>query len=109
MAFTGRGGDQLAARLDLPDQEPVGYALFAHCFTCSKNIAAATRISRGLVAEGFGVLRFDFTGLGARGGEFANTSFSSNVDDLVRAAATLCDRHRPPALLVATTWVTPPS
>ncbi|MGH3370681.1 MAG: bifunctional alpha/beta hydrolase/OsmC family protein, partial [Nocardioidaceae bacterium] len=76
------------------------YALFAHCFTCSKDIAAATRISRGLVAEGFGVLRFDFTGLGASGGEFANTTFSSNVEDLVRAAAMLRDRHRPPALLV---------
>lgn len=100
VAFTGSSGDELAARLDLPDQEPVGYALFAHCFTCSKDIAAATRISRGLVAEGFGVLRFDFTGLGASGGEFANTSFSSNVEDLVRAAAMLRDRHRPPGLLV---------
>lgn len=100
VTFTGANGDELAARLDLPDGEPSAYALFAHCFTCSKDIAAATRISRGLVAEGFGVLRFDFTGLGASGGEFANTTFSSNVEDLVRAAAMLRDRDRPPALLV---------
>lgn len=100
VTFTGAGGDELAARLDLPDGAPTAYALFAHCFTCSKDIAAATRISRGLVAEGFGVLRFDFTGLGASGGEFANTTFSSNVEDLVRAAAMLRDRYGPPALLV---------
>lgn len=100
VSFTGANGDELAARLDLPDGEPAAYALFAHCFTCSKDIAAATRISRGLVAEGFGVLRFDFTGLGASGGEFANTTFSSNVEDLVRAAAMLRDRYGRPALLV---------
>ncbi|MGE3449227.1 MAG: alpha/beta hydrolase family protein, partial [Microbacteriaceae bacterium] len=100
VTFSGANGDELAAQLDLPEGEPAAYALFAHCFTCSKDIAAATRISRGLVAEGFGVLRFDFTGLGASGGEFANTNFSSNVGDLVRAAAMLSDRYRPPALLV---------
>ncbi len=100
MSFAGSGGDELAARLDLPDTEPVAYALFAHCFTCSKDIAAASRISGGLVAEGFGVLRFDFTGLGASGGEFANTTFSSNVGDLVKAAAALRDRHQAPRLLV---------
>ncbi len=100
VSFPGSAGDDLAARLDLPEGEPVAFALFAHCFTCSKDIAAATRISRGLVAQGFGVLRFDFTGLGASGGEFANTTFSSNVEDLVRAAAMLRDRYRPPALLV---------
>ena len=100
VSFPGSGGDDLAARLDLPDHEPVAFALFAHCFTCSKDIAAASRISRGLVELGFGVLRFDFTGLGASGGEFANTTFSSNVEDLVRAAAMLRDRYRAPALLV---------
>lgn len=100
VSFPGSAGDDLAARLDLPEGEPVAFALFAHCFTCSKDIAAATRISRGLVAEGFGVLRFDFTGLGASGGEFANTTFSSNVEDLARAAAMLRDRYRAPALLV---------
>jgi putative redox protein len=86
--------------LDLPEGEPVAFALFAHCFTCSKDIAAASRISRGLVGQGFGVLRFDFTGLGASGGEFANTTFSSNVEDLVRAASMLRDRYQAPALLV---------
>src|ERR687898_66292 len=93
-------GEELAARLDLPDGQPVAFALFAHCFTCTNDMAAATLISRGLVAQGFGVLRFDFTGLGASGGEFANTTFSSNVEDLVRAAAMLSDRYRAPALLV---------
>ncbi|HXH56106.1 IS1634 family transposase, partial [Iamia sp.] len=85
--FTGSRGDQLAARLDLPDGEPLAFALFAHCFTCSKDLAAATRISRGLADRGFGVLRFDFTGLGSSEGEFANTDFSSNIQDLVLAAA----------------------
>ena len=94
MSFRGSAGDELAARLDLPDGQPVAFALFAHCLSCSKDIAAATRISRGLVAQGFGVLRFDFTGLGASGGEFANTSFSSNVEDLVRAAGRR--QHGPP-------------
>jgi putative redox protein len=100
VSFPGSAGDDLAARLDLPDGEPVAFALFAHCFSCSKDIAAASRISRGLVAQGFGVLRFDFTGLGASGGEFANTNFSSNVEDLRRAAAMLRARYRAPALLV---------
>jgi putative redox protein len=100
VSFPGSAGDELAARLDLPEGEPVAFALFAHCFTCSKDIAAASRISRGLVEQGFGVLRFDFTGLGASGGEFANTTFSSNVEDLVRAAAMLRDRYQAPALLV---------
>lgn len=100
VTFTGSQGDQLAARLDLPDGEPAAVALFAHCFTCGKDIAAASRISSGLVAEGFGVLRFDFTGLGSSEGEFANTNFSSNVDDLVAAADMLRRRHRAPSLLV---------
>jgi uncharacterized OsmC-like protein/alpha/beta superfamily hydrolase len=98
--FPGSGGDQLSVRLDLPDGEPVAYALFAHCFTCSKDVAAAPRISRGLVERGFGVLRFDFTGLGSSGGEFANTTFSSDVEDLVRAAAMLRERYIAPTLLV---------
>lgn len=98
--FTGSGGDQLAARLDLPDGEPLAFALFAHCFTCSKDLAAATRISRGLADRGFGVLRFDFTGLGSSEGEFANTDFSSNVEDLVLAADWLRTNHAAPAVLV---------
>lgn len=98
--FPGSNGDQLAARLDLPEDQPRAYALFAHCFTCSKDVVAASRISRRLVDKGFGVLRFDFTGLGSSGGDFANTSFSSNVDDLVAAAAALSRGHAAPRLLV---------
>lgn len=100
ITFTGSQGDELAARLDLPPKEPAAVALFAHCFTCGKDIAAASRISAGLVAEGFGVLRFDFTGLGSSQGEFANTNFTSNVDDLIAAADMLRDRHQAPSLLV---------
>ena len=74
--------------------------MFAHCFTCSKDLAAATRIARGLVEHGLGVLRFDFTGLGSSEGEFANTNFSSNVEDLVRAASWLGDAHQLPSVLV---------
>lgn len=98
--FRGSGGDQLAARLDLPDGDPLAFALFAHCFTCSKDLAAASRISRGLADHGFGVLRFDFTGLGSSEGEFANTDFSSNVEDLVRAADWLRTNHQAPAVLI---------
>lgn len=98
--FTGSQGDELAARLELPDGGPCAIALFAHCFTCGKDVVAASRISKGLVDEGFGVLRFDFTGLGSSEGDFANTTFSSNIDDLVAAADMLRERHRAPTLLV---------
>ena len=84
--FPGHAGDTLAARLDSPAGKPRGYALFAHCFTCSKDIAAARRIAGRLASAGIAVLRFDFTGLGHSGGEFANTSFTSNVQDLIAAA-----------------------
>ena len=90
LEFTGHGGDTLAARFDLPDGPVKAVALFAHCFTCSKDIPAARRIAARLAGLGIAVLRFDFTGLGHSQGEFANTHFSSNVDDLVAAA-----RHRP--------------
>ncbi len=86
VTFTGALGDQLAARLDLPEGEPKAYALFAHCFTCTKDIFAASRIAAALADRGIGVLRFDFTGLGHSEGEFANTNFSSNVADLIKAA-----------------------
>src|SRR5690606_32423337 len=76
------------------------YALFAHCFTCSKNSLAARRIARALTARGFGVLRFDFTGLGQSGGDFADTSFSSNVGDLIVAAAAMAEAGIAPALLI---------
>lgn len=100
VTFAGAFGDQLAARLDRPDGQVRAWALFAHCFTCSKDIFAASRVSQALADHGFGVLRFDFTGLGASEGEFANTNFSSNVDDLVAAAAWLGDNHAAPALLI---------
>ncbi len=90
----------LAARLDLPAGPPRAFALFAHCFTCSKDIFAAARIATALAENGFAVLRFDFTGLGASDGEFANTNFSSNVQDLVAAAQFLQREYAAPALLV---------
>lgn len=98
--FPGSLGAQLAARLDLPPGKPVAYALFAHCFTCSKDTLAAARIGAALTARGLAVLRFDFTGLGGSEGDFANTDFSSNVSDLVAAAAWLREQHEAPRLLV---------
>ena len=98
--FTGAGGDRLAARLESPPGEIRAYALFAHCFTCSKDIFAASRIAAALAANGIATLRFDFTGLGASGGDFANTDFSSNVGDLVAAADWLRAEHRAPSILI---------
>lgn len=98
--FAGHAGDTLAARLDEPDGPVLATALFAHCFTCSKDIPAARRIAEQLAARGVAVLRFDFTGLGHSGGEFANTHFSSNVEDLVLAAEHLVSIGRPPSLLI---------
>src|SRR5882762_6793276 len=98
--FTGEGGHQLAAALDLPDGEPSAYALFAHCFTCGKDVLAAKRIATALAGKGIAVLRFDFTGLGASEGEFSNSTFSSNVADLVRAADHLRETRGPPAILI---------
>ena len=98
--FTGSGGDTLAARLDRPPGPVAGYAIFAHCFTCSKDLFAAQRIASELAMRGIGVLRFDFTGLGASQGEFANTNFSSNVEDLVRAAAWLREHVGPADILI---------
>jgi len=100
VTFAGASGDQLAARLDLPQGKPRAFVLFAHCFTCNKDIFAAARIAGGLAAQGFAVLRFDFTGLGASEGDFANTNFSSNVEDLVRAADFLRESHEAPKLLI---------
>jgi uncharacterized OsmC-like protein/fermentation-respiration switch protein FrsA (DUF1100 family) len=98
--FTGEGGHQLAAALDLPEREPVAYALFAHCFTCGKDVLAARRIAVALAAKGIAVLRFDFTGLGSSEGDFANSTFSSNVADLVRAADHLRATRKAPAILI---------
>ena len=98
--FTGEGGHQLAASLDLPEREPVAYALFAHCFTCGKDVLAARRIASALAAKGIAVLRFDFTGLGSSEGDFANSTFSSNVADLVRAADHLRETRKAPTILI---------
>ncbi|MEM9210894.1 MAG: alpha/beta fold hydrolase [Pseudomonadota bacterium] len=98
--FKGHSGDTLAARLDTPAGPVQATAIFAHCFTCSKDIAAAKRISSYLAAMNIAVLRFDFTGLGHSEGEFENTHFSSNVDDLILAAKHLETLHRAPSLLV---------
>jgi len=98
--FEGEGGHQLAAALDLPDGTPIAYALFAHCFTCGKDVLAAKRIAVALAAKGIATLRFDFTGLGSSEGDFANSTFSSNVADLVRAAAHLRETRKAPAILI---------
>jgi putative redox protein len=100
LTFAGSQGAMLAARLELPEGEPVAYALFAHCFTCTKDIFAAGRIAEGLARHGIAVLRFDFTGLGASEGDFAHTNFTSNTQDLVTAAAFLRERYRAPKILV---------
>src|SRR5207302_4035198 len=100
ITFLGAEGQKLAARLDAPDEAPSAYALFAHCFTCGKDVFAASRIAQRLTEHGIAVLRFDFTGLGASEGEFANTNFSSNVADLVAAAAHLRQVRRAPAILI---------
>jgi uncharacterized OsmC-like protein/pimeloyl-ACP methyl ester carboxylesterase len=100
LEFPGSLGAPLAARLDLPDGPVLSVALFAHCFSCSKDIPAARRIASRLTASGLAVLRFDFTGLGHSGGEFENTTFTSNVQDLVAAAEYLSARNLAPGLLI---------
>src|SRR3984893_2076729 len=98
--FASAEGHQLAAALDLPEREPLAYALFAHCFTCGKDVLAARRIAAALAAKGIAVLRVDFTGLGSSEGDFANSTFSSNVADLVRAAGYLRDIRKAPSILI---------
>ena len=100
VTFEGGSGQLLAGRLDLPAGPPTAYALFAHCFTCGKDAHAASRIAAELSDLGLGVLRFDFTGLGDSSGDFENTDFTSNVDDLVAAADWLRSHHRAPQVLV---------
>ncbi|WP_424979104.1 alpha/beta fold hydrolase [Leisingera sp. S232] len=100
ISFPGHAGNTLAARLDLPEGPVLATALFAHCFTCSKDIPAARRIAGRLAAMGIAVLRFDFTGLGHSEGEFENTTFSSNVADLIKAAQYLAGRSMAPSLLI---------
>ena len=98
--FSNAAGERLAALLDSPIEPPRAYALFAHCFTCGKDIRAAKRIAEALTALGIAVLRFDFTGLGSSEGEFGNTTFSSNVADLIAAADALRRTRRAPAILI---------
>jgi putative redox protein len=98
--FPGAEGQQLAAALELPEGQPVAFALFAHCFTCGKDVLAAKRIAVALAARGIAVLRFDFTGLGSSEGDFSNSTFSSNVADLVRAADHLRETRKAPAILI---------
>lgn len=98
ITFKNRQGIDLAARFDRPDDEPAAYALAAHCFTCTKDIPAMHRISVALVERKIGVLRFDFTGLGHSGGEFANSGFKANLDDIRAAVAYLKEREAAPQI-----------
>ena len=101
ISFENPSGHKLAALLDLPETgEPIAYALFAHCFTCSKDYKGVVRVSRALAAEGIAVLRFDFTGLGESEGDFADTTFSSNVSDLVAAAEFMARELEAPKILI---------
>ncbi len=101
LSFKNEKGEQLAARLDLPaDEKPLAYAVFAHCFTCTKNLNAVVNINRALAQEGIATLRFDFTGLGESEGDFSHTSFSSNVSDLIAAADFLKQEFDAPKLLI---------
>jgi len=101
VTFSNKAGEKLAAYIDTPaDDKPGGYVLFAHCFTCNKNLKAVKHISKALTSEGLGVLRFDFTGLGESEGDFADTNFSSNVEDLVAAGEFLQQHYEAPTILI---------
>jgi alpha/beta superfamily hydrolase len=100
VSFENRRGQRLAGRLELPPGPPRAWAIYAHCFTCSKDSLAAVHISRSLAARGWGVLRFDFTGVGDSEGAFEDSHFSANVSDIVSAARWLDERDRAPALLI---------
>jgi len=98
--FSNQSGHTLAALLELPDKPLLGYAVFAHCFTCNKNLTAVRNIGRALTDNGIAVLRFDFTGLGESEGEFEHTNFSSNVNDLIAAAQYLEKNYASPSILI---------
>ena len=101
ISFKNQDGQTLSGRLELPvDRHPHNFAVFAHCFTCTKNLLAVKNISRALTASGIGVLRFDFTGLGESEGAFADTNFSGNVEDLIAASEYLSEHFKAPSLLV---------
>jgi len=98
--FQNNHGESLNGSLELPEKQTKSFAIFAHCFTCSKNSMAAAHISRALAKQGIAVLRFDFTGLGNSSGDFSNTNFSSNIGDLIAAAAYLEKQFSAPSLLI---------
>ena len=101
VTFKNNNGQDLVGRLELPvDRHPHNFALFAHCFTCNKNLLAVKNISKSLTSNGFGVLRFDFTGLGESDGDFADTNFSGNVEDLIAASNFLKEEYSAPTLLI---------
>jgi len=101
VTFQNKEGQNLVGRLEMPfDRHPHNYVLFAHCFTCTKNLYAVRNISKALTSNGFAVLRFDFTGLGESEGDFADTNFSGNIEDLVAAADYLAQNHESPSLLI---------
>lgn len=100
VSFIATGGHRLRGVLDRPPKAPEGYALMAHCFTGGKDHHATRRISRALTDRGLATMRFDFTGIGESGGEFADATFSSNVADIVLAAEFLEANHGPPSLIV---------
>jgi len=100
LKFSNESKDELVAKIDYPDGEIKAFALFAHCFTCNKNLTAVTNISRSLNKAGIAVMRFDFTGLGESEGTFENTNFSSNVSDIVYAANFLSENHQAPSILI---------
>lgn len=99
--FENNEGQKLVGRIELPaNQQPHNFAIFAHCFTCTKNLSAVRNISKSLTSAGFGVLRFDFTGLGESEGDFEDTNFSGNVEDLIAASDYLSKEYKAPSLLV---------
>ncbi|MEW7278360.1 bifunctional alpha/beta hydrolase/OsmC family protein [Aquimarina sp. 2201CG1-2-11] len=101
VTFINSEGQTLSGRIELPvDQHPHNFVLFAHCFTCNKNLGAVRNISKSLTTRGFGVLRFDFTGLGESEGDFENTNFSGNVNDLIAASDFLANEYMAPSLLI---------
>ncbi len=100
ITFDNQHGEPLAALLESPNGQPSAYALFAHCFTCNKDIAAASRISRALAKQGIATLRFDFTGLGNSDVDFSNTNFSSNLEDLLSAAEFMASENKVPSILI---------
>lgn len=101
VSFSNKNDEKLAGRLELPlNQKPHNFAIFSHCFTCTKNLTAVKNVSRALTEKGFGVLRFDFTGLGESEGDFENTNFSGNVEDLLDAATFLEKNYMAPSLLI---------